>query len=64
MMFEGLSPGLVSSLPTFVAIIIWLLLPLFFIQLPMIVSDSPPIWPGAHWEYISAVSMKFPPLSA
>src|SRR5581483_10441762 len=33
-------------------------------QRPMIVSDSPPELPGAHAEYESAVSMKFPPAAA
>src|SRR5579864_3880299 len=30
----------------------------------MIVSDSPPVWPGTHAEYTSAVSMKLPPAAA
>jgi len=30
-------------------------------QRPMIVSDSPPLLPGAHVEYESAVSMALKP---
>jgi hypothetical protein len=33
------------------------------IQIPSAVSDSPPVLPGAHREYTSAVSMKLPPAS-
>src|SRR5215472_5199607 len=31
---------------------------------PIIVSDSPPKLPGTHTEYVSAVSIKFPPAAA
>ncbi len=30
-------------------------------RLPMIVSDSPPVWPGTHAVPPSAVSTKLPP---
>src|SRR5262249_18532961 len=33
------------------------------IQAPSTVADSPPLLPGAHREYTSAVSMKLPPAS-
>ena len=51
------------SEPAFVANTILLRLPLFFIQLPIMVSDSPPLWPQAQREYISAVSTRLNPLS-
>src|SRR5438093_96078 len=56
-----LSPG---TMPTFVAITMSLRVPRVAIQRPMIVSDSPPEWPGTHAEYTSAVSMKLPPAAA
>ena len=38
--------------------------PRAFVHSPMIVSDSPPLCPGTHAEYESAVSMKLPPPTA
>src|SRR6185312_5505111 len=49
--------------PTFVAITTLSRLPLLFCHLPMIVSDSPPSFPGAQREYESAVSMRLKPAS-
>ena len=49
------------SLPTFVAITTLALFPLSFIHFPMIVSDSPPLFPGTHVEYESAVSTQLNP---
>ncbi len=42
----------------------WSRLPLRLSHLPMMVSDSPPTWPGAQIEYTSAVSMKLQPASS
>src|SRR5947208_1307592 len=39
-------------------------LPRAAIHSPMIVSDSPPEWPGTQAEYPSAVSTKLPPAAA
>src|SRR5689334_3715470 len=52
------------SAPTLVATINLSRLLRAFIHLPMIVSDSPPLLPGAQREYTSAVSMQLKPLSA
>src|SRR6202140_5097836 len=49
------------SMPTLVAIKTFFRLPVFFIQLPRMVSDSPPLFPGFQVEYMSAVSMKLKP---
>src|SRR5579872_399303 len=54
------SPGPIS-IPTLVATITLLRFPVRFSQLPMMVSDSPPLCPGTQREYISAVSMKLNP---
>src|ERR1700733_4191917 len=50
-------------MPTLVARITLLRLLPVAIHLPRIVSDSPPVCPGAQAEYTSAVSMKFNPAS-
>ena len=50
-------------MPTLVASTTLSRLPLRLSHLPMIVSDSPPTWPGTQTEYMSAVSMKFMPAS-
>ena len=50
-------------MPTLVAMTTLSRLPLFFSHLPMMVSDSPPLLPGTHLEYMSAVSMKLRPSS-
>src|SRR3984957_11876310 len=55
-------PG-ASSMPTLVARITFLRLPLRLNQLPSTVSDSPPLWPGTQREYTSAVSTKLNPAS-
>src|SRR5512141_267554 len=52
--------GPISS-PTLVAMRTFLRLPLAFSHLPSTVSDSPPLFPGIHAEYTSAVSMKLHP---
>ncbi|CAM5630775.1 hypothetical protein SRIMM317S_05269 [Streptomyces rimosus subsp. rimosus] len=44
--------------PTLVAMTTWSRLPREASQLPMTVSDSPPLLPGTQAEYTSAVSMK------
>jgi hypothetical protein len=36
-------------MPTFVATIILLRFQLRFIHSPIIISDSPPVWPGTHF---------------
>src|SRR5690606_2023380 len=61
MWFLLISKGwsLVSD-PTFVASTTWPRLPLFFIQLPIMVSDWPPV-PLTHHAYVSAVSIKLNP---
>src|SRR5262245_17749702 len=46
---------------TLVAMITWCRLLRAVIHIPSTVSDSPPELRGAHREYTSAVSMKFPP---
>src|SRR5947209_6162516 len=48
-------------MPTLVAMTTLFLLPVRFSQLPIIVSDSPPLFPGTHLEYISAVSTRLKP---
>src|SRR5208283_4914362 len=53
-------PGPIS-IPTLVATTTCWRLPLRFSQLPRMLSDSPPLLPGAHLEYTSAVSMKLKP---
>src|SRR5882762_890450 len=50
-------------MPTLVATTTLSRLPLFLSHLPMMVSDSPPLLPGAQREYVSAVSMKLKPSS-
>jgi hypothetical protein len=52
------------SEPTLVAITTRPRAPDLFSQFPMIVSDSPPLWPGTQTEYTSAVSMRFSPEAA
>src|SRR5258708_23608389 len=51
-------------MPTLVAMSTWSRLPLFASHLPMIVSDSPPTWPGTQVEYVFAVSIRLKPLAA
>src|SRR5258708_1100838 len=63
-MFLAERPGNRGSFPTLVAITILFRLPRDFIQRPMMVSDSPPELPGTQQEYMSAVSIKFPPAAA
>src|SRR5579862_834293 len=59
--FESpVSPGPIST-PTLVAITTSSRPPLFSSQFPMMVSDSPPLCPGIHFEYTSAVSIRFSP---
>src|ERR1700722_7430782 len=48
-------------MPTLVARITFFRWPLRLNQLPSTVSDSPPLWPGPHREYTSAVSTKLNP---
>ena len=60
----GDSPSTPGDLPTFVATTMSSRLPRAAIQLPMIVSDSPPLLPGTQAEYESAVSRKLPPAAA
>ena len=50
-----------SNWPVFVATTTSSRLPRLAIQAPMMRSDSPPEFPGAHAEYTSAVSTKEPP---
>src|SRR5690242_20578796 len=52
-----------SSIPTLVAMTTRLRLPDRASQLPITVSDSPPLCPGAHFEYTSAVSTRLNPAS-
>src|SRR5216683_491519 len=49
------------SMPTLVATMTLFLFPLLFIHSPRIISDSPPVWPGIHLEYTSAVSTELKP---
>src|SRR4029077_295789 len=49
------------SIPTLVAIRSFPRLPVRLSQLPRMVSDSPPLFPGTQVEYISAVSIKLNP---
>src|SRR5690606_6560307 len=51
------------SPPTLVARIILSRFPDFLNQFPIIVSDSPPLFPGTQVEYLSAVSIKYHSLS-
>ena len=51
------------SAPTLVMMHDLVALPRRFSQLPMMVSDSPPWWPGTQREYTSAVSMALRPES-
>ena len=60
----SLRPGRASSEPVFVATTTSSRLPREAIQAPMIRSDSPPVLPGFHAEYTSAVSTKLPPPAA
>ena len=60
-MFAGDSPGRAGSEPTLVAITTSSRLPRAAVHSPMIVSDSPPEFPGMRHMYESAVSMKLPP---
>ena len=53
-------PGAIS-MPTLVAMMTLSRPPRAFSQLPMMVSDSPPLLPGCQREYTSAVSMKLKP---
>src|SRR5277367_5998794 len=50
-------------MPSLVARITFFRLPLSLNQLPITVSDSPPLWPGTQREYTSAVSTKLNPAS-
>src|SRR6185437_12968594 len=54
------SPGAIST-PTLVAMITRSRTCRRRSQLPMTLSDSPPLWPGTQSEYASAVSMKLNP---
>ncbi len=63
-MVSGRKPVSVESLPTLVATRTSTSERCAANQRPMIRSDSPPLLPGAHSEYMSAVSMRRPPPAA
>ena len=60
-MLLGDSPRNCGCLLTLVAMMTESLFRRAAVHSPMIVSDSPPAFPGTHAEYESAVSMKLPP---
>src|SRR6202012_1699821 len=60
-MLPGASPRNCGCLLTLVAMMTESLFRLAAVHSPMIVSDSPPAFPGTQAEYESAVSMRLPP---